>query len=60
MTLDKKINELNEMFSVFDNPMDKYSQIIELGKNNPGLLNEDKNDKIFWLYISSMGHYNKK
>ena len=45
MTLDKKINELNEMFSVFDNPMDKYSQIIELGKNNPGLLNEDKNDK---------------
>ena len=45
MALNKKINELNEMFSVFDNPMDKYSQIIELGKNNPGLLNEDKNNK---------------
>ena len=51
MTLDKKINELNEMFSVFDNPMDKYSQIIELGKNNPGLLNEDKNDKIKFLVV---------
>ena len=44
MTIDKKISELNEMFSIFDNPIDKYSQLIELGKNNEGISNDDKNE----------------
>ena len=32
------------MFEVFDDPMDKYIQIIELGKKNPGIPDADKND----------------
>ena len=44
MSINNRINEINEMFSIFDNPMDKYSQIIELGKNNSGLKDYDKND----------------
>ena len=44
MAINKKIKKLNEMFEVFDNPIDKYSQLIDLGKSNPGIPNEDKND----------------
>ena len=44
MSINLKINEINEMFSVFDNPMDKYTQIIELGKKNEGLIEADKNN----------------
>ena len=44
MSINLKINEINEMFSVFDNPMDKYTQIIELGKKNEGLTEADKNN----------------
>ena len=39
-----KIKEMNNIFSVFDDPMDKYTQIIELGKKNNGLDAIDKND----------------
>jgi len=44
MSIDFKIKKINDMFSVFDNPMDKYTQIIELGKKNEGLQSKDKND----------------
>jgi len=44
MSIKNKIIELNEMFTLFDNPMDKYSQLIELGKNNKGIPAESKND----------------
>ena len=40
-----KIKEIKEMFMIFDDPMDKYMQIIELGKKNPGIDGNDKNDK---------------
>ena len=33
------------MFMIFDNPMDKYEQIISLGKKNPGMEDSDKNEK---------------
>ena len=42
MPTDEKIIKMKELFSIFDNPMDKYTQIIELGKKNTGL---NKNDK---------------
>ncbi len=45
MTINDKIKKINEMFSVFDNDMDKYTQIIELGKKNKGLSNKDKNNQ---------------
>jgi len=44
MSIKKRIFEIKEMFSVFDDPMDKYTQIIEFGKKSPGLNNNQKND----------------
>ena len=44
MGINHKKKEIREMFDVFDDPMDKYSQIIELGKKNKGIKEEDKND----------------
>ena len=43
MSIKNKIKKINEMFMYFDNPMDKYEQIIDLGKNNPGISNKLKN-----------------
>ena len=44
MPINNKINEIKEMFLVFDDPMDKYTQIIEFGKKNKGLEDKYKND----------------
>ena len=44
MAINKKIADLQEMFSVFDNAIDKYSQLIELGKNNTGIPIKNKNE----------------
>ena len=44
MEINKKNKEMINIFSVFDDPMDKYTQIIELGKKNNGLDAIDKND----------------
>ena len=44
MKLSDKKKEIKEMFEVFDDPMDKYIQIIELGKKNKGISDIDKND----------------
>jgi len=45
MSIKNKMKEMKELFSVFDDPMDKYTQIIELGKKNKGLNEIDKTDK---------------
>ena len=42
MNYSDKINSIKEMFNVFDDPMDKYVQIIELGKKNKGLPSKEK------------------
>ena len=44
MLIDSKIDEIKDMFGLFDDPMDKYTQIIELGKKNTPLKDKDKND----------------
>ena len=44
MLIDSKIDEIKDMFGLFDDPMDKYTQIIELGKKNIPLKDKDKND----------------
>ena len=44
MLIDSKIHEIKDMFDLFDDPMDKYTQIIELGKKNNPLKDKDKND----------------
>ena len=44
MSINNKISDIKEMFLILENPMDKYTQIIELGKKNKGLNNIDKNN----------------
>ena len=44
MSINERIKEIKNIFNVFDNPMDKYTQLIEIGKNCEGLLDKDKND----------------
>ena len=44
MTLHIRKNEIKEMFELFDDPMDKYVQIIELGKKNIGMPLKYKNE----------------
>ena len=44
MSINSRIKEIEEIFSVFDNTMDKYSQIIEFGKKSSGLIEEEKNE----------------
>ena len=45
MSIKNRIKKINEMFEIFDNPMDKYTQIIEFGKKNSGLENKNKTDE---------------
>ena len=40
-----KINELKEELSFFDEELEKYEYIIELGKNSNSLDNEDKKEE---------------
>lgn len=44
MSIDNKISDIKEMFLLLENPMDKYTQIIELGKKNKGLNDREKNN----------------
>ena len=44
MSINKRISKIRDMFEVFDDPMDKYTQIIEFGKKNTGLKDNDKTD----------------
>ena len=44
MSIQSKIKEIHNMFMIFDDPMDKYTQIIELGKKSTGIPNSDKNE----------------
>jgi len=43
--INDKIIEIKNIFEIFDNPMDKYTQIIEMGKKNKGLSPELKNNE---------------
>ena len=64
MLFNSKINEFKDMFELFDDPMDKYTQIIELGKKNIPLNDNDKNDtnriygctSLAWVKVIKEGH----
>jgi|TARA_Y100001970_G_scaffold293655_1_gene442000 cysteine desulfuration protein SufE len=45
MSIEIKKKEIQDMFDIFDDPMDKYTQIIELGKKNVGIPDEYKIDE---------------
>ena len=42
-TIENQLAEFRELFSFFDDPMDKFTQIIDMGKNSKGLDEVDKN-----------------
>lgn len=45
MTLDEKQNEIIDTFSAFDDWMDRYQYLVELGNTLPPLPEADKNDR---------------
>ena len=45
MSIEIKKKEIQDLFDIFDDPMDKYTQIIELGKKNIGIPDEYKIDE---------------
>ena len=45
MTVLEKFNELKDIFNLFDNPKDKYIQLMDMGRKSKELLPEEKNDK---------------
>ena len=51
MNLNSKINEIKETFDFFEDPMDKYIQIIEMGEKNNGISENIKNDEYEFLDV---------
>ena len=45
MTIQDTLQDLNELFSIFDNPKDKLIQLMDLAKNSDVLSEEEKIDK---------------
>jgi len=45
MTVQKTLQELNELFSIFDNPRDKFIQLMDMAKESEGLTESEKIDK---------------
>ena len=43
-TIETQLGEFNELFSFFDDPMDKFAQIIDMGKSSKGLDEIDRNE----------------
>jgi len=39
------LKEIRDMFSIFDDELDKFNQIIDMGKKSEGLSNEEKNSE---------------
>ena len=42
MTIQENLNELNELFSIFDNPRDKFIQLMDMAKELGGLTESEK------------------
>ena len=45
MTVSEKLNELKDIFNLFDNSKDKYIQLMDMGKKSQEILPEERNDK---------------
>ena len=43
-SIETQLGEFNELFSFFDDPMDKFAQIIDMGKASKGLDEIDRNE----------------
>ena len=44
MTVQKTLQDLNDLFSVFDNPKDKFIQLMDMAKESEGLPDSEKTD----------------
>ena len=44
MTVQKTLQDLNDLFSVFDNPKDKFIQLMDMAKESEGLRDSEKTD----------------
>ena len=44
LSISDSLLEIKGLFELFDDPMDRFAQIIDMGKNCNGLTEEDKND----------------
>lgn len=42
MTIQENLNELNDLFSIFDNPKDKFIQLMDMAKDSEGLSESQK------------------
>ena len=59
MSTRKRIHEIKNIFSIFDDPLDKYTEIIEFGKKNDSFDSAHKSDlykipgctSLAWVYV---------
>jgi|TARA_B110000495_G_C23043732_1_gene628628 cysteine desulfuration protein SufE len=42
MTVLEKLQEMNDLFSIFDNPKDKFIQLMDMAKESEGLTDSEK------------------
>ena len=59
MSISKRMDEIKNIFSIFDDPLDKYTEIIEFGKKNDSFDITYKSDlykipgcaSLAWVYV---------
>ena len=44
MTIQETLQDLNDLFSIFDNPKDKFIQLMDMAKESEGLPDTEKTD----------------
>jgi cysteine desulfuration protein SufE len=44
MTVQESLQDLNDLFSIFDNPKDKFIQLMDMAKESEGLPDSEKTD----------------
>ena len=44
MTVQETLQDLNDLFSIFDNPKDKFIQLMDMAKESEGLPDTEKTD----------------
>ena len=45
MTVQETLQDLNDLFSIFDNPKDKFIQLMDMAKESEGLTESEKTEK---------------
>ena len=45
MSIKHTLTEIEDLFSIFDDPKDKFSQLMDIAKESNGIPESDRNDK---------------